>query len=310
MKELIISLTGQFNAACKHCCFECSPEVNEKIDKEYIYKLLDYGISNEKIKSVAITGGEPFLEEALLMDMLLKLQDANKKVTCITNGYWAQTEEIAYKKLKRLTQAGLSVLTVSHDDFHKEYIPTYKIKNLFKAARHLPLEIHLNMSVTESNLGNSILAELGKTVLGVNIVKFPVVEVGSCKNIPKKELIKFMSSENSMPCPSRSAEMMVNYDGYVYPCCSPTVFEGFLRVGNIYDKPIERIEKDMKSNIFIYIIKKEGLDWFYKTICENNLFELKKYYASPCDLCLEIFSSISHLEILKPYVDRYYERIL
>ncbi|WP_241547068.1 SPASM domain-containing protein [Enterococcus villorum] len=60
----------------------------------------------------------------------------------------------------------------------------------------------------------------------------PASPVGNAKQIDKGDLYLKDVSEHNLDCPS-SWEMVIHHDGYVYPCCSLSIFEPYLIVGNV-----------------------------------------------------------------------------
>lgn len=51
-------------------------------------------------------------------------------------------------------------------------------------------------------------------------------------------------------------KIAIHHDGYVYPCCSPVVFETELRIGNIRKQSMDKIIHDIENNGLLYIGKK------------------------------------------------------
>ncbi|MGX7111510.1 SPASM domain-containing protein [Gemella cuniculi] len=46
-----------------------------------------------------------------------------------------------------------------------------------------------------------------------------------------------------MKCSEPNSGLVINYDGYVLPCCSPLVIDSFLKIGSIRNYDITKLEK-------------------------------------------------------------------
>lgn len=300
MNNLTLNLFGKCNAACKHCCFSCSPTKQEELTNDEIDKIVSYAKNNKNITEFSISGGEPFLNEKLVCRLIKELADVGKNVTCITNGYWAKTIDIAKRKLQKLEKLGLNTLTISYDDYHSEYIDVQNIKNLLIASRTTHIHYALNMAVSNQDQGNDIIQQLGTATLGIPVTKYPVVPVGSAKKyINEEDYICEVTIDDDLRCPS-STNFVIHHDGYAYPCCSPAVFETVLKVGNIRTNSLEELDFNLRNNLIFFIMKKEGLRWFidkYKQYNPN--FELHDKYVSVCHICKDIFKDNEMLNALE-----------
>ncbi|MCU9810097.1 radical SAM protein [Paraclostridium sp. AKS46] len=257
MKNLTINISGKCNAECKHCCFSCSPYKEQLLTETEIWESVNYGILNNEINEIAITGGEPFLYEDLVCSIIEKVSDSGKIVTCITNGFWGVSKKVAREKLEKLSKLGLKVLTISCDDFHNEYIPIDYINNILSESFDLPIRISMNMTVTKDKDGNDLLYRLKDNLLGVSITRFSAGPVGNAKNLDRDKLYYKIDTSNYIKCSEPSSGLVIHHDGDVYPCCSPMVFETILKIGSIRDYKLSKLESKFKSNILIYIIKKK-----------------------------------------------------
>ena len=311
MDNITINILSKCNAKCGHCCFSCSPNSTDKLEEEEIWNILNYAIANDEIKEIALTGGEIFLKEKLVCDIIKKVSAAGKVVTCISNGFWGRTPEKAKQKLEKFCALGLRHLSLSYDDFHAKYVKIECIENILNAAVQLPIQIKLNMTVTKENDGIWILDRLKNSLLGVAITRFSAAPVGEAKNIPEKHLYHKLNSNLTMKCSEPNSGLVINHDGYVLPCCSPLVIDSFLKIGNIRNDDIANLEKKMYSNVLMYIIKKEGLNWFVEKLEKRGIFSFSdKWYTSSCELCRDLFINDEVVKILYEDIRQYHEEYL
>lgn len=272
-----------------------------------MWDIVNYGINNDSIKEIAITGGEPFLNENLVFDIIHAVHLSGKRVTCITNGFWGASYEIAREKIQTLYQLGLDALSISYDEFHEEFIPIERIKNILLAVVQIPIRLFFNMSVTKVKTSQRILSELNDYLLGVPITRFSVASIGNAKKLDKNTFYYKLDIEGSMMCSEPGSGMVIHHDGYVYPCCSPLVFDTILRVGSIKEFTIDELSKKFHKNLILFIIKKEGLKWFVDK-CRNKDYNIfKEKYISTCELCGQLFSDNQVIEMIHDDIKEYYE---
>lgn len=307
MRSLAINIDSKCTASCSDCCFECSPQAKEHISNEEISHIMSYVKVHKDVRQVSITGGEPMLRREEVVEIIKLCSSLGKEVTLITNGFWAIDPEVAERTVGELVSDGLSALTVSYDEFHSEFIPVDRIRNLLSAARKFDISIALNMVVSRDRRGIKLLDELGSSVFGVPITAVPVSRAGRAKEIDEKELyFSDFNEKNMLRCPVHSWEFVIHHDGYVYPCCSPCVFESNLRVGNIRTQSIEEIENKLFSNIILYILQMEGLSWF---IDKMKLSLDSEKFVSVCEICQKVFSDQDALDGIYDEVVRYYDTL-
>jgi MoaA/NifB/PqqE/SkfB family radical SAM enzyme len=90
------------------------------------------------IEWIWIGGGEPFLYiDNVKQIAVAATRAAVPDVYVVTNGYWAVNIEAATERLKSLSDAGVTILGLSIDAFHQEYIPLDCVRNVLKAARKI-----------------------------------------------------------------------------------------------------------------------------------------------------------------------------
>lgn len=289
MKNIAVNLSSKCNAECGHCCFSCSPHRTDKLNEDEIWRVIDYGIKSKDIKEISITGGEPFLYEELVFDIIKKITGNGKVATCITNGFWGTSYEVARDKLEKLCEIGLRVLTISYDEFHSQFVPIECINNILLACVQLPIKICINMTITKTRTSNEILEKLGDNLLGIPVTRFSAAPVGEALNLDDKDLYYKLDIDGDMRCSEPSSGMVIHHDGYTYPCCSPLVFNSSLRLGSIREHSLEELDKKFHSNILLYIIKKEGLNWFVQKCKEKGYNKFRDKYISSCQLCTDLF---------------------
>lgn len=304
MKSIVLNLTQRCNAKCAHCCFGCLPDSENYLTDDEIEKVVKYAESHEDVKVVSITGGEALLRKSKVLEITKRLSSVGKDVTLISNGFWATNDRTTRRIFSELSEAGLNYLTVSFDDYHAKYIPVDNIKRLLTIVREFEIEVALNMVADKTNKGVGLLEELGESIFGVQVTIVPASPVGRADELNKEDLYYKSVEELDLSCPATGWEFVVHHDGYIYPCCSPSVFESELRLGNLTSSSIETLEKNFYSNILLYILKEEGLNWFIEKM---NLDILDMRFVSTCEICKYIFSDMNRFKSITNDMKLYYE---
>lgn len=135
---LTIAPTYRCTAACKECCFRCTPKVEQILETDKILQYIDESVEAfPSLKIMVLTGGECFLVASDIPQMISRAKSHNLMSRVVSNGFWATTYEAAVKKLKPLVDTGLTELNISTGDNHQKYVPFENVVNGFRAAYDL-----------------------------------------------------------------------------------------------------------------------------------------------------------------------------
>ncbi|HHO6095908.1 TPA: YydG family radical SAM peptide epimerase, partial [Staphylococcus aureus] len=296
-KSVSINLDSKCNASCDHCCFSCSPFSSVKMEDSYIRTTVLEFAKNSEIDLISFTGGEIFLNYGFLEELLMITKNYNKKVTLISNGFWGSSRKLVRKYFSDFMKYNVVALTISYDEYHEPFVKVNSVKRIFEYSRYYPnVEVSLNMAVTKNKMSNIILSDLGSSILGKKITKFPMISVGAAKDkINEKDIHNFYNikkDKNMLYCPGY--EIVYHHDGEIYPCCSPAIFETQLSLRESKNQSFERTVEKLNSNLLLYIIRKEGFNWFLDILKEKSLldtFEIPENFPSVCSICGSLFNT-------------------
>jgi YydG family peptide modification radical SAM enzyme len=304
-----ITIGAKCNARCAHCCFSCTPKSTEMLTDAQVLDLVEQALGDERTDTIGLSGGEALLREGLVFSVLDRASTVRQNVTLVTNGYWGQSEQKARKKLESLRDAGLHSFTISFDEFHAEYIPPARIKNILNANRDVGLAVRLNVAVTRSRQGDDLMRRLGTSILRTSVTKFPVLPVGMAANFDDSEIIRQFRASDDLRCPG--FEPTFHFDGNVYPCCSPAVFESVLKLGSVEEVSLSEAQKKIERNVVFAIIRRLGFRWLLDA-CRRHEISIPETTSSvvdACDLCRQLFSDSTFLSLLPPVVEEAAERL-
>jgi radical SAM protein with 4Fe4S-binding SPASM domain len=228
---------------------------------------------------VSFSGGEPFLEYALMKDLITLSSWNGLKTEVVTNGFWGNTSEEALGALKPLIDAGLDVLNLSVDDFHSEYVPFELMREAYWAAVELGLNIVLMVSTGKDSVITSgslpgLLGDDRVQVAGTRRVINPNAVIFETQFTPigrgaDLEYNPIQFSE--IRCNEILSDIGVAPNGDVMPCCGPLGTKTVL--GNINEEGLG------------VIMDRAGGDQMYKRIRED--LKIEGSYSSRCHACVE-----------------------
>lgn len=287
-------------AACDSCCVGSHPGCNERLNTERVKEYIKSAGEELAIKGVGFTGGEPFLYYESLKDLISFTYGEGKAVTAATNGYWADTYDIAYEKLQELKKKGLSQIGISYDYFHADYVDAQNIKNILLAANDLELPSTLNAVMTSHQPIGSILDSLGGSIKETQLMILPCQPVGNAKIFLKEE--DYIRTRKSKGCYcKKSGTYTVRYDGTIWPCCSPSVFNTELQIGNYENLEVSSTLEKLRNHRILYLLRNFGFDYFINIAEEELGIPVPEYVVSACELC-SIFFCSENIHKFYPFV--------
>ncbi|SFM34452.1 Radical SAM superfamily enzyme, MoaA/NifB/PqqE/SkfB family [Bacillus sp. 5mfcol3.1] len=149
--SLAIVSTYKCTASCQECCFECSPKLTKRISFNDIKSFIDQASVIETVKYIVWSGGECFLLGKDLENGIAYGKSKGLNSRCVTNGFWANSIEIAKNKLIRLQKKGLKELNLSTGDDHQVYVSIDNILNAAIAAVQLNITVAIAVETTANS---------------------------------------------------------------------------------------------------------------------------------------------------------------
>jgi len=292
-------LTKRCNVECSHCWFESGPDQTDQMTLEEATGYIDQAREIPTVEWVSFTGGEPFLLPGMLASLIIHASHRGFYTECVTNCFWAETEESAEARLRELVDAGLYAISLSSDDFHQRHIPFERVLNCYEAARRLGLKITIMCAVARSSTLRirDVAKRLG--VEGIHIVgegrpKAPVsalavetgfIPVGRGASIPCEELL-IGEGPVEGPCRDVLRDIGIDPSGKVLPCCSAASCVENAVLGNAKEERLtDIIERASRRPVF-NALSTDGPSELAKQL---GLWR-KGSYVNRCHLCFEVLS--------------------
>jgi hypothetical protein len=284
-------LTARCNAACTHCSKSFGPNRTEELSQADVFRLMNEAAAIEDHEPLCfdITGGEPFLNFEMLVAVVAHGAALGAEaISCVTNAFWARTDDIATGKLTRLKKAGLTLLGVSVSRFHQQFVPLHRAQRALKIAGNLGISTELKAAVIRSDLKPGGLVSQWKGGLQAEWINmFPVLpHLRREADLPEAEYYR----EPGLPSDKCPGEVVaVDFNGIARSCCSLGEEDSFLVVGDANRQPLRAIYDTFQNAGRQRILRERGPIAFAQGAIEAGLgHHLRKGYAGPCDLCLHI----------------------
>lgn len=297
--EMVVLIGNKCTAKCNICCFDSTIESNELINDEYISNYL-YSLKDSKeIQWVHFSGGEPFLYYDKLKKYIKICSENHKSSTVITNGFWATDSSDVLRILTDLKSCGLKRIGVSFDEFHNEYISSKNIKNILVVAKRLNLYPSIQSVVLKNSKIGDLIDLLDDSISNVPINFMSCDKVGRAETaVLEKDLIK--RNIEKVPVCRKGHTFSIKFDGTVWPCCCPVVYNTSLSVGSIYCniKTVADALKAINDNKKLKILRNKGFNYYIKLFEDYGCFSLPEMITSSCELC-KLFFDKSNEEFYK-----------
>ncbi len=276
------------------CCWNSSPEREEKMSLQEIKNYVNQARAISSIEQISLTGGEPFLDFDKLQKAVVYISDCGFKPKIVTNCFWASNYGKAVHVLESLANQGLQGLRVSADEFHQEFVPLKYVVNVLRAARALGLETSIG-SIRSKRSSKNYRDILDRAVglEGLDFLWFELGHAGRAENLPSDYFGCLQGKELKIGCNVMENSLIVP-NGSVYPCCMVPLSEK-LSIGNLHnagDTLHELLTKASNSPL-ITALSLYGPLKLYERFSGENWAENRKPFATECEVCNWLLSDVN-----------------
>jgi pyruvate-formate lyase-activating enzyme len=287
---LAIMLTNKCTAFCPHCATCSSPKDRSLLEQERVYSLIDEACQlskKQKRFSISFTGGEPFLYFDQLVQAVNYAHLKGAMVSVVTNGFWATSKEDTRDRLNRLKNAGLSLIALSCDLFHSQYVPFANIRRVIIETKEYGINIALkNTIIKGSPRAGDIFKELEDIIIdrSISIDEIRCLPLGRGRNIPSKDFI-YDEVIPDQRCHG-IGDFTITSHGDLYPCCVPD-WPALLCLGNIYQNSLPELMEKAYNSSLLGILVRKGPSYFVPFLEKAGFDFSQKHYINSCHLCNE-----------------------
>lgn len=293
-------LTEQCNLSCRHCWFNSGPDKTSRMELDDALGYIDQAREIPTVEWISITGGEPFLLQGMLQRVISFATKQGLRTECVTNCFWAESEERAITILKRLQEAGLEVINISADDFHQDQLPFERVLNCYRASKRLGMKTVIMCTVSRSSTLTisrvvSMLGDRGIHILRKEVspqvpvsalaVESGFIPVGRAAQIPEDERVVGAASIKG-PCRVVLRDVSIAPSGKVFPCCSALGTNEAFTIGNARREKLRAI------------IQRAGHIGPFKVLMDEGPKALQRWtggrcrrvHVNRCDLCYAVMT--------------------
>jgi MoaA/NifB/PqqE/SkfB family radical SAM enzyme len=283
-------LTYRCTSICRMCCVDAGPDRKEEMRIEDAMMLIRQA-AEIGIKTISLTGGEPFLCFEKMLKICQYASQLGLEVNVLTNCFWAKSEGTTTKKLRKLKNSGLGKITINADEFHQEFVPLDYVKRCFEVAQRMGLIIELRCIVAENTKRMKYFADkigaLEKEGLIMN--EFPVTPIGRASELDPEILLY---SPLMSPCPFVLRLMAVEPNGNLSVCCGVGGFSPPLIVGNIKKHSLKKLIKEADQNLLYTCLKIYGPQTLLGIMREKSYHPIvASKHVDRCHVCFDLLSN-------------------
>jgi len=292
-------ITEQCNVECSHCWFSSGRDIMARMELDEALGYIDQTREIPTVEWISFTGGEPFLLPEMLQKLVAYASERGLHTECVTNCFWARTEEEADRRLGRLADAGLNVVNISSDDFHQRHIPFDRVRNCYEAAKRIGMKIVIMCAVARSSklTVREVARQLGdKEILIVGegeptgeasalAVETGFVPVGRGAEVPEDEWV-IGDGPLDGPCRVVLSDVAIYPFGWVLPCCSAAGLAEVARVGNARWEGLRRLIEEAGKRTLFKVLSTEGPLGLQRLLGPMR----RENYVNKCHLCYEVLT--------------------
>jgi hypothetical protein len=132
---LVLHYTAFCNAKCAHCIVDSGPQRTERMSMRLAGELIDGAEDVPRLRTVVFSGGESFVYLEDVLQLCARARERGMQTRIISNAFWARSPQAAAAVIERLVDRCVDQLVVSFGDFHREYIPAARVRNVFLGAQ-------------------------------------------------------------------------------------------------------------------------------------------------------------------------------
>ncbi|MDO4849978.1 MAG: radical SAM protein [Coriobacteriia bacterium] len=299
-------ITDCCNARCEMCCSgrEDARERAVTLTPDDLNLVLAQVRECADIEMIGVTGGEPMLRTDLVQQICDFDFGRKLTVSLKTNGFWGSDLVKAEEFIAR-NHAVLTHISFSYDEFHRRYISLDSIKRIIDISQAYSVTTDVvGCFFADSTQPGDILNELGEYAYKTKFVYQPVFRTGLASDFDEERFVRLYEvGKNRLFCPApRKGSLLITSRLDLYPCCSQVAQNTILRIGNLRDKPLAELLKDMGHNKLLVKLFTEGLDGLLEAAGITK--ECPGKLSVPCEACELLFADGRYLERIHEALER------
>ncbi|MBW1861678.1 MAG: radical SAM protein [Deltaproteobacteria bacterium] len=293
-REIAFGYSTRCNIKCDHCVAADGSPGAEKMDffraKEIIEEM-----AAAQVTGISFTTGEPLILMDDICGLIRVCRQKRIYTRVVTNGFWADTPDLADKMIFALIESGLSQLRISTSRWHQEHINRVNIVHAAEGCEKYGLDYFVSF-ITDFLEADDMIEQF----LQDNHLRYfpePMIYFGRADQFDRDRI-----STDYFPntCPM-NAYVSPNQD--MYSCCDAANHfseTGFLYLGNMEQEPVSELFQKKEEHPIYQLIRTMGLTPMasYLGYKAREIVQYRK-----CELCEILFNSKDNLKKLEQSLD-------
>jgi hypothetical protein len=268
-------LSYMCNYECDHCFVYSSPNATGTFTMDQIEAVLDEAKKIETMEWIFFEGGEPFMFYPMMVEGTRLAREMGFKVGIVTNSYWVTSERDAELWLKPLGELGISILSVSDDEFHFGDDENTPAKMVVAAADKLGIPVS-TICIEKPLIGKGSGDKGEPVVDGGALLKGRAVEKLT-EGLPLRNIKEFDEcTSEELRKPKR---VHVDSFGNVHMC------QGVL-MGNMWETPLSELDQNYDAEA--HPICGPLLEGGPALLARKYDIQNEEGCATACHLCYEV----------------------
>jgi hypothetical protein len=265
---------------------------------ELALRLVTEAAALGKFSSVGFTGGEALVYPDEIFEIASRIKAVGLEFTVATAAHWGKSESAAERIVHTLAANGLRRLNISYDPSHARFIPKKSILNAIHASSSAGIPTYV--VGTFYSAADSMESYLPESIglPKVNLVTKYVAGVGRASSLGITQSTYGLSlGIEDFSCYRRVFhDMVVWFDGTVYPCCSTFNRDTpGIAIGNVHVDSLETLYGRLEGSLMFRVMKRKGFQRLYEIVREYDpvLYDslpVASDSVGPCSLCNKLFS--------------------
>lgn len=296
--HLIFVSTYRCTAACKNCCFDCKQDSSlPTLSKEKILHYIKEATSDfPSIKLAVFTGGECFLLGKDLEAAIGAAKSHGLVTRCVSNGYWATSNDTAHNILSEMKRAGLDELNLSTGDEHQQYVPVSNIVSGVVAACKLGIRTVLvieggsNSGFTlKSFIAINEISELLKSPFSKYLKIMTNVWIDFSRETAEQAQQKaILNSPEDPGCTNILESIIISPDERLLSCCGLTIKNiPEMDLGHIPTHGLKKLYDEQTGDFLKLWLRVEGPQGIMNQLSPAS----GEKFRHPCEACRALYSS-------------------
>ncbi|MDX3074016.1 radical SAM protein [Streptomyces sp. NPDC088354] len=225
-ESILLYITDQCPVGCAHCSVDARADGGRVVDWK-VFRDVVAGIRDlEGLRSVAVSGGEPFAEQRALPYAIGEFTAAGLETVVFTSGYWAREDGGVPSWVRRLLPA-ISTVFLSTDGFHQGGVSGPRFVSALRAVRDAGS--HIVVQALDEGDGARDAEALLEEAFGPRWDEWAETKLITPLRYGRGSevfAIRRLHEVSALAACSLLGSPTVRYDGVVIPCCNEALITG------------------------------------------------------------------------------------